>query len=124
MPGKLKIQLTELEKEKLLEIIHNPKIPKRTRFWSEILILNARGWDVKEIKDWIKLAPNTIRKTLSEWIVKGEQMLWDKPRTPKKEKMPWSRYQVFRRKMWKSGALSAVEAKKEHIIVSNYLKYC
>lgn len=85
MPAPLKIQLTESEEQELLELSHNPKIPKRTRKRAEILRLNARGWKVKEIANWVKFSENTIRKTISKWLFEGNIGLWDNPRTGRKK---------------------------------------
>ncbi|MGP0129107.1 MAG: helix-turn-helix domain-containing protein [cyanobacterium endosymbiont of Rhopalodia musculus] len=84
MPACLKIQLTKLEEQELLKLTHDPKIPSRTRTRAEILCLNARGWKVKEIADWVKLSENTIRKTISRWIIQGKEGLWDLPRSGRK----------------------------------------
>jgi DNA-binding NarL/FixJ family response regulator len=53
MPARLKIRITELEYQKLLELRHNPNLPEKTRKRAEILCLNAKGWTVNQIADWI-----------------------------------------------------------------------
>jgi hypothetical protein len=53
MPARLKIRITELEYQKFLELRHNPKLPEKTRKRAEILCLNAKGWTVNQIADWI-----------------------------------------------------------------------
>ncbi|XTZ19552.1 MAG: helix-turn-helix domain-containing protein [cyanobacterium endosymbiont of Rhopalodia fuxianensis] len=84
MPACLRIQLTELEEQELLKLTRDLKVPFRTRTRAEILCLNARGWKVKEIADWVKLSENTIRKTISRWIIQGREGLWDLPRSGRK----------------------------------------
>ena len=79
MPARLKIRLTELEYQKLLELSHNPKLPERTRKRAEVLCLNAKGWTVNQIADWIKWAANIVRKTIHSWVIKGDEGLWDAP---------------------------------------------
>jgi DNA-binding NarL/FixJ family response regulator len=36
-----------------LELRHNPNLPEKTRKRAEILCLNAKGWTVNQIADWI-----------------------------------------------------------------------
>lgn len=85
MPARLRISLTELEAQKLRKLSSNPQVPKRTRKRAEVLCLNARGWTVNQIADWIEWAPNTVRKTLTTWVIKGEDGLWDAPRSGRKK---------------------------------------
>jgi len=85
MPARLRISLTELEAQKLRELSSNPQVPERTRKRAEVLCLNARGWTVDQIADWIEWAPNTVRKTLTTWVIKGEDGLWDAPRSGRKK---------------------------------------
>jgi DNA-binding NarL/FixJ family response regulator len=81
MPARLKIRITELEYQKLLELRHNPKLPEKTRKRAEVLCLNAKGWTVNQIADWINGSANTVRKTIHSWVIKGDEGLWDAPRT-------------------------------------------
>ena len=85
MPARLRISLTELEAKKLRELSSNPQVPERTIKRAEVLCLNARGWTVDQIADWIEWAPNTVRKTLTTWVIKGEDGLWDAPRSGRKK---------------------------------------
>lgn len=81
MPARLKIRITELEYQKLLELGHNPTLPQRTIERAEVLCLNAKGWTVNQIADCIKWATNTVRKTIHSWVIKGDEGLWDAPRS-------------------------------------------
>ncbi len=85
MPAGLRIRLTELESQKLRELSQNAFVPERTRKRAEVLCLNARGWTVGQIADWLKWAPNTVRRTLTTWVIKGEDGLWDAPRSGRKK---------------------------------------
>ena len=87
MPARLKIRLTELEYQKLLELRHNPKLPEKTRKRAEVLCLNAKGWTVNQIADWIGQAANTVRKTIHLWVIKGDEGLWDAP--PRGRRRTW-----------------------------------
>ncbi|GFE72343.1 helix-turn-helix domain-containing protein [Chroococcus sp. FPU101] len=86
MPAPLKIRLTPEEDEQLLAIKTNLKISKRTRERAEAIILNARGWKVTEIANYLKCSPNTIRQNFYRWITKGIEGLSDAPRTGRKPK--------------------------------------
>jgi len=68
-----------------LELSHNPKLPERTRKRAEVLCLNAKGWTVNQIADWREWAPNTVRKTIHWWVMKGDKGLWDAQRTGRKK---------------------------------------
>jgi transposase len=85
MPARLRIRLTELEAQKLRSLSQEALVPLRTRKRAEVLCLNARGWTVGQIADWLKWAPNTVRKTLTTWVIKGEEGLWDAPRSGRKK---------------------------------------
>lgn len=84
MPARLKIRLTEQETQELREISRAPHLPKRTRERAEALCLNAQGWSVNEIADWINWAPNTVRKTIHRWLIKGYEGLSDQQRSGRK----------------------------------------
>lgn len=86
MPAPLKIRLTSLENEQLLKLKTDTKIPKRTRGRAEAIILNARGWSVTEIANYLKYSPNTIRRIFYRWLTKGIEGLYDAPRTGRKPK--------------------------------------
>ncbi len=84
MPARLKIRITGLEYQKLLELRHNPKLPQRTIKRAEVLCLNTKGWTVNQIADWINWAANTVRKTIHSWVIKGDERLWDGARSGRK----------------------------------------
>jgi len=96
MPARLKIALTELEAQKLRELIQSSQVPERTRKRAEVLCLSAKGWTVAQIADWIEWAPNTVRKALTMWIIKGEDGWWDAQRSG-------------RRKTWKEADIKYLE---------------
>lgn len=100
MPARLKIALTESETQKLRELIQSSQVPERTRKRAEVLCLSAQGWKVAQIADWIDWAPNTVRKTLTMWIIKGEDGLWDAQRSG-------------RRKTWKEADIKYLEERCE-----------
>ena len=85
MPARLKIRLSELELQELLELKSDNNCPKRTIKRVEVICLNAKGWTVNKISDWIDWSPNTVRKTLHRWIIQGKEGLWDKPRSGRKK---------------------------------------
>lgn len=86
MPAALKIKLTEEEELELLELKKDPKTPQRTKERIEALRLNAKGWKVAKIADYLHQAPNTVRKTITSWLSTGKEGLFDKPRMGRKRK--------------------------------------
>ena len=112
MPARLRISLTELEAKKLRELSSNPQVPERTRKRASVLCLNARGLTVDQIADWIEWVPNTVRKTLTTWVIKGEDGLWDAPLRGRK-------------KTWEEADIEYLEYRCERLgreltIVNNY----
>ncbi|WP_293063576.1 MULTISPECIES: IS630 family transposase [unclassified Moorena] len=85
MPARLKIRLSELDIQELLELKHDSNCPKRTRKRVEVICLNAKGWTVNQISEWIDWSPNTVRKTIHRWIIQGKEGLWDNPRSGRKK---------------------------------------
>ncbi|MCT7953549.1 helix-turn-helix domain-containing protein, partial [Ancylothrix sp. C2] len=85
MPARLKISLSELEFQKLRELSQNLQVPERTRKRAEVLCLSSKGWTVAQIAEWMNWAANTVRRSLQMWILKGEDGLWDAPRSGRKK---------------------------------------
>jgi transposase len=86
MPARLKIRLTESERKDLLELTRNPQVPERNRKRAEVLCLSDQGWKVKEIANWVKWAPNTVREAIHRWVLKGKEGLGDAPRSGRKKR--------------------------------------
>lgn len=86
MPAALKIKLTEEEELELLELKKDPKTPQRTKERIEALRLNAKGWKVEKIADYLDQAPNTVRRTIYCWISTGKEGLFDQKRKGRKRK--------------------------------------
>jgi transposase len=84
MPARLQIRLTESEDQELVKLSHNANLPERTRKRAEVLRLNAQGWTVTQIASWMDWAPNTVRRTIQRWILKGVEGLRDAPRSGRK----------------------------------------
>ncbi|NEO50511.1 MAG: helix-turn-helix domain-containing protein, partial [Moorea sp. SIO4A3] len=61
----------------MLELKSDNNCPKRTIKRVEIICLNAKGWTVNQISDWIDWSPNTVRTTIHRWIIQGQEGLWD-----------------------------------------------
>lgn len=47
--------------------------------------MSAKGWTVAQIAEWMNWAANTVRRSLQMWILKGEDGLWDAPRSGRKK---------------------------------------
>ena len=91
MPAALKITLTIEENKTLQELELANSVPRRTKQRATALRLNAKGWKVKEIADYLKWAESTVRTTIHRWNKFGLGGLWEakgrgqKPRWTKED---------------------------------------
>ena len=91
MPAALKITLTTEENQTLQELEVAQTVPRRTKQRAMALRLNAKGWKVKEIADYLKWAESTVRNTIHRWKEGGLVGLWEaegrgqKPRWTKED---------------------------------------
>ena len=77
MPAALKITLTSEENQTLQELEVSQTVPRRTKQRATALRLNAKGWKVKEIADYLEWAESTVRKTIHQWNKRGLAGLWE-----------------------------------------------
>lgn len=77
MPAALKITLTTEENQTLQELEVAQIVPRRTKQRAMALRLNAKGWKVKEIADYLEWAESTVRKTIHRWKKRGLAGLWE-----------------------------------------------
>ena len=77
MPAALKITLTTEENQTLQELEVALFVPRRTKQRATALRLNAKGWKVKEIADYLEWAESTVRKTINSWNKQGLAGLWE-----------------------------------------------
>ena len=77
MPAALKITLTSEENKTLQELEVASAVPRRTKQRATVLRLNAKGWRVKEIADYLEWAESTVRQTIHRWNQQGLAGLWE-----------------------------------------------
>jgi transposase len=79
MGCRLRIFLTEEEKQTLEELRRAKDVPQRTRDRAQVLLLNARGLKNEQIAQGLNWAISTVRQTLHRWDKMGLAGLWDAP---------------------------------------------
>lgn len=84
MPSPLKIRLTAEEKQCLLELKSNQKVPQRTKQRAEALVLSDRGQKVSAIAVHLNCADQTVRQTFYRWLTQGTEGLFNSPRSGRK----------------------------------------
>lgn len=77
MPAPLRVRLSALEDQQLLQIKQTAEIPQRVRERAEMVRLNGYGWSVSQIAKYMKKCPHTVRDSLHRFTEKGTQGLWD-----------------------------------------------
>ncbi|OLT59411.1 helix-turn-helix domain-containing protein [Moorena bouillonii] len=77
MPAALKIILTNEENQTLKELEVAECVPRRTKQRATALRLNAAGWKVKAIANYLGWAQSTVRKTIHRWNQNGLAGLWE-----------------------------------------------
>lgn len=76
----LKVNLTQGEDEQLFELRDDASVPKRTKLRAEMLRLNHRGWQTKEIAEYLDCRVETVRRAIYRWQAGSLENLWDAPR--------------------------------------------
>lgn len=84
MPAPLQVKLSESEDITLEQLSLGNGIAKRTKQRAMALRLKNQGWSVEKISNYLKCAPQTVRKTIQRWEGKGLMGLWDLPRSGRK----------------------------------------
>ncbi|QDL12846.1 hypothetical protein DP113_34635 (plasmid) [Brasilonema octagenarum UFV-E1] len=87
MPAPLRITLTSEEDRTLKELSCAQRVPSRTkqraiaygRASLNALRLNAYGWNVPKIAQYLDWAEQTVRQTISRWHKHGLGGLWEAP---------------------------------------------
>ncbi|WP_138504215.1 helix-turn-helix domain-containing protein [Nostoc sp. PA-18-2419] len=77
MGCRLKVFLTEEEKQTLEELRKAKDVPQRTKDRAQVLLLNARGLKNEQIAKGLNWAISTVRQTLHRWEKFGLVGLWD-----------------------------------------------
>ncbi|MDZ7969403.1 MAG: helix-turn-helix domain-containing protein [Nostoc sp. DedSLP03] len=77
MPSALRIILTAEEDRTLLELSCADQVPRRTKQRAIALRLNAHGWNVPQIAEYLDWAQQTVRQTIKRWQFQGLGGLWE-----------------------------------------------
>ena len=77
MPAALKVKLSAVADQKLLQVKQTPEIPQRVRERAEMVRLNAYGWSVDQIAKYMKKSAHTVRASLHRFTEKGIEGLWE-----------------------------------------------
>ena len=77
MPAALKITLTTEENTILQQLELSNSAPRRTKQRATVLRLNAAGWKVKEIANYLEWAESTVRQAIHRWNKSGLLGLWE-----------------------------------------------
>jgi transposase len=85
MPTALRIILTAEEDRTLLELSCADQVPRRTKQRAVALRLNAHGWNVPQIAEYLDWAQQTVRQTIRRWQFQGLGGLWEAPGRGKKQ---------------------------------------
>ncbi len=67
MPAPLKVNLSVQEDQQLLELRRTTGVQQRVKDRTEVVLLNAHGWSVAQIAEYLKLSPHTIRARIHRW---------------------------------------------------------
>lgn len=94
MPSALRIILTAEEDLTLKELSCADKVPRRTKQRAIGLRLNAHGWNVPQIAEYLGWAQQTVRQTIKRWQVQGLGGLWEAPGRGKKRSWQQEDWQV------------------------------
>ncbi len=74
MPAPLRIKMTPEEDQASFELRHNTVLPRCTRERAEILCLNARGWHVTQIAEYLDWEMQAVRKAIYRWQAEAMRM--------------------------------------------------
>lgn len=84
MPKVLKIILNSEEDRTLKELSCADGVARRTKERAIALRLNAHGWNVSQIAEYLGWAQQTVRQTIKRWQYQGLGGLWEAPGRGKK----------------------------------------
>lgn len=95
MPAPLRITLSSTEATTLEELSYANGVARRTKQRAIALRMNAQGWNVPDIADYLGWAQSTVRHTLERWNTIGLMGLWDAPRPGRKRTWQAEDWQVI-----------------------------
>jgi len=86
MPAHVKVRLTSVENQQLLELSLNTEVPVRTKKRAIAISKLSYGAKVAKVAQDLDWAESTVRKTIYKWYTKGIEGLFDLERTGRKPK--------------------------------------
>ena len=95
MPAPLQIKLSTEEDRTLRELSSANGLPVRVKQRAVALRLNAHGWNVPKIAEYLEWAEQTVRETIERWRRGGLGGLWEAPGRGKKPRWQESDWQAL-----------------------------
>lgn len=95
MPAALRVKLNPEEERTLRELSSANGVPVRIKQRALAVRLNAHGWNVPKIAEYLDWAQQTVRKTIQRWETGGLGQLWEKPGRGKKPSWQESDWQAL-----------------------------
>lgn len=95
MPAPLRVKLNTEEDRTRRELSSANDVPVRVKQRAVALRLNARGWNVPLIAEYLDWAKQTLRETIECWQQGGLGGLWEKPGRGRKPRWLESDLQVL-----------------------------
>ncbi|WP_449415994.1 helix-turn-helix domain-containing protein [Phormidium nigroviride] len=95
MPAPLRINLSSEEDRTLRELGSANGVPVRIKQRAIALRLNAHGWNVPRIAEYLDWAQKTVRETIGRWQQGGLGGLWERAGRGKKPRWQESDWQAL-----------------------------
>lgn len=107
MPAALRIQLDSEEDRTLRELSSAKGIARRVKERAMALRLNAQGWNVTKIAQYLDWAEQTVRRTIHRWQQGGLGGLWEAAGRGKKASWQEADWQAMQQWMVENRRYSA-----------------
>ena len=122
MPAPLRIKLSPEEDRTLRELSSANGVPVRIKQRAIALRLNAHGWNVPKIAEYLEWAQQTVRETIQRWQQGGLGGLWEaggRGKKPKWQETDWQFIQqcLSEPRRYSAGQLSQRLAAERHVIL-------
>ena len=95
MAAPLRVKLNTEEDRTLRELSNANGVPVRVKQRAQALRLNAHGWNVPRIAEYLDWAQQTVRETIERWQQGGLGGLWEKSGRGKKPRWLESDWQAL-----------------------------
>ena len=95
MPAPLRLKLSTEEDRTLRELSSANGVPVRIKQRAIALRLNAHGWNVPKIAQYLEWAQQTVRETIMRWQQRGLGGLWEGSGRGKKPRWQESDWQAL-----------------------------